>query len=177
MSERLMSEFALQVYELRYAVLLVAAVAIAVAVAGTHALVRQARMDNLLQGVLAFFDLPVLPQAMIAYLVVRVCVCLSVLWTHDVRGALLPLVLFFGSVSAGVVARDVAGTVRGVLIDAVDLCLLVAHALVSGYLALVPFNFPLMVIAGALAILAVLVTVVALLGDARRVLDSVPAAV
>lgn len=172
MSERLLGEFALQVYGLRHVVLLVAAVGTTLAVAGAHALARHARLDSLLQGALAVFDLPVSRQVLLAYLVVRACVCLSVLWTHELHGAFLPLVLLAGSIASGVVARDMAGTARGVLVDAVDLCLLVAHAFVSGYLALVPFNLPLLLVAAALAIVAVLVTLVGLLGDAHRVLDA-----
>ena len=176
MREQVLSTLALHVFDLRFFVMLAVVLGVALAVAGTWAQARPAHVGNLPQAAVAVSTLPRPVQFMLAYLLVRVCLCATVLWTHDVHGALLPLALFFGSITSGVVARDVRGTVRGVLIDAIVLALLVAHALVSNYLALVPPYFALWAVAGALALLATLLSLVALLADARRLLDAVPLA-
>ncbi len=171
MSERLLSEMARQIHDLRLVVLLVVLAGLATAVAGCVGLVRRGRMDNVLQATLALSDATVPAQFVLAFLVVRFCLVVSALWTHEVAVPFLPVALAVGSVAAGIVARDARGAVRGVVIEAVAFLLVIVHAMVSGYLALAQGGAVLMPIAFAVAIVTLLVAVVAFLSDVRTVLD------
>lgn len=171
MSERLLSDIAQQVHDLRIVVLLVVALGIAVAAAGCIGLARRAHMDNALQSILALADTPASAQFALVYLAVRLCLLVSVLWTHEVDVPFLPVALFAGSILAGVVARDLRGAVRGIAIEAVAFLLVLVHAMLSGYLAVAQGGAVLLPIACAAALVALLVAVVAFLSDVRTVLD------